>query len=155
LPSSWAWVNFDSIADNHKHALKAGPFGSALKKSMYVPNGYKVYGQEQVISGDENFGTYFIDQEKYEALKSCAVKPGDLLISLVGTIGKVLVLSNNSRPGIINPRLVKVSLHPNVFRPYIRHMLASRLVQEELDSRSHGATMDILNLGLIRSLTFP
>jgi type I restriction enzyme S subunit len=91
LPHGWQWVKFDHIAENSKHALKAGPFGSALKKDIYCENGYKIYGQEQVISGDENFGDYFIDHKKFNQLSSCAVKPGDILISLVGTIGRVLV----------------------------------------------------------------
>lgn len=154
-PASWEWVKFDYIAENSTNALKAGPFGSALKKSMYVEKGYKIYGQEQVISGDENYGDYYIDQEKYISLESCAVKPGDILISLVGTIGKVLVLSNNSLPGIINPRLVKLSLYSEIYRRYIQQMLASPLVQMELGEKCHGGTMNILNLGLIRSLTFP
>lgn len=155
LPESWEWVKFDYIAENCKSALKAGPFGSSLKKSMYVEKGYKIYGQEQVISGDENLGDYYINQEKFDTLESCSIKPGDILISLVGTIGKVLVLSEECQPGIINPRLVKLSLFEEVNRNYIRHMLAAPFVQNELDEKSHGGTMNILNLGLLRSLVFP
>jgi hypothetical protein len=62
--------------------LKAGPFGSALKKEDYVISGYKIYGQEQVINDDAFFGNYFITEEKFQKLKSCEVQPGDLLISL-------------------------------------------------------------------------
>src|SRR5574340_400005 len=90
LPEGWTWCGFEQVSMSDKHALKAGPFGSALKKKFYVASGYKIYGQEQVISGDPNFGDYFIDEAKYRELESCAVKPGDLLISLVGTAGKVL-----------------------------------------------------------------
>ncbi|WP_234014470.1 restriction endonuclease subunit S, partial [Cronobacter dublinensis] len=124
LPEGWAWCQFDHIAKNEANALKAGPFGSALKKSMYVPTGYKIYGQEQVISGDENIGDYYVDREKYESLISCKVQSGDMLISLVGTIGKVLVLSNKCQEGIINPRLVKISLFKDVCRSYIQVVLA-------------------------------
>ncbi|HDV1116172.1 TPA: restriction endonuclease subunit S, partial [Escherichia coli] len=111
LPEGWEWCKFEHIAKNEENALKAGPFGSALKKSMYVQSGYKIYGQEQVISGNENYGDYFINEEKYNSLISCKIQPGDMLISLVGTIGKVLILSENCTPGIINPRLVKLSLY--------------------------------------------
>jgi len=34
-------------------------------------------------------------------------------------------------------------------------MLASPLIQEELKDKSHGGTMNILNLGLLRNLSFP
>ncbi|MDM3222628.1 restriction endonuclease subunit S [Citrobacter sp. Cf088] len=155
LPVGWVWCQFDHIAKNEANALKAGPFGSALKKSMYVPTGYKIYGQEQVISGDENLGDYYVDREKYESLISCKVQPGDMLISLVGTIGKVLVLSNKCQEGIINPRLVKISLFKDVCRNYIQAVLASKLIQDELFHESHGSTMHVLNLGLLKKLIFP
>lgn len=155
LPQGWVWCQFDHIAKNEANALKAGPFGSALKKSMYVPTGYKIYGQEQVISGDENLGDYYVDREKYESLISCKVQPGDMLISLVGTIGKVLVLSNKCQDGIINPRLVKISLFKDVCRNYIQAVLASKLIQDELFQESHGSTMHVLNLGLLKKLIFP
>lgn len=95
-----------------------------------------------------------ISTKKYNSLESCAVKSGDILISLVGTIGKVLILSSHCQPGIINPRLVKLSLYSEIYRPYIQIMLASPLIQEELKDKSHGGTMNILNLGLLRNLSF-
>lgn len=155
LPAGWVWVKFDHVAANEVNALKAGPFGSALKKDMYVESGYKIYGQEQVISGDEDLGDYYISDQKYKSLESCAVKPGDILISLVGTIGRVLVLSEKCKPGIINPRLVKLSLFSDIDRSFISRVLASPLLKGELAERSHGGTMDILNLGLLRSVAIP
>lgn len=155
LPVQWEWVKFDQIVENSKHALKAGPFGSALKKDMYCENGYKIYGQEQVISGDENFGDYYINEEKYQQLSSCSVKSGDILISLVGTIGRVLALSEKCQPGIINPRLVKISLFKDLNRSYMKIIFASPLLKIEMQNKSHGGTMDILNLGLLRDLALP
>lgn len=155
LPNGWEWCKFEHISKNEKNALKAGPFGSALKKSMYVDCGYKIYGQEQVIAGDENIGDYFVNEEKYLSLESCKVQSGDILISLVGTIGKVLIVSPNAKPGIINPRLVKISLFNDICRAYIRIVLGSKLIQDELVDSSHGSTMNVLNLGLLKKLTLP
>lgn len=152
LPKTWTVAGLDALAANRPHALKAGPFGSALKKSMYVPQGYKIYGQEQVIAGDEKVGDYFISDEKFAELRACAVEPGDILISLVGTIGRVLVLSADALPGIINPRLVKLSLHTEVNRGYFSFYLRSPVALSFFEGNSHGGTMDILNLGILRSL---
>ena len=139
-----------------KHALKAGPFGSALKKELYIESGYKIYGQEQVIRGDSKFGDYFIDETKFRELESCAVKPGDLLISLVGTTGKVLVLPQNTMPGIINPRLLKLSLnHSHISPEYAAYMLQSGLASHYFKLQAHGGTMEILNLGIIKALPVP
>jgi type I restriction enzyme S subunit len=56
IPNSWRTVSFDHLALAHNNALKAGPFGSALKKEFYVKKGYKIYGQEQVIAGNPHIG---------------------------------------------------------------------------------------------------
>lgn len=156
VPKNWAFASFDHLAAPVPNALKAGPFGSALKKDCYVPSGYKIYGQEQVIKQDAFYGDYYISEEKFEQLRSCEAKPGDLLISLVGTIGKVLVLPHEAEPGIINPRLIKMSLDMKlVFAEYVKIMLAAPWVREFLFSECHGSTMDVLNLTILRSLPIP
>ncbi len=155
IPESWEWVGFEHIAKHDNNALKAGPFGSALKKSDCVSQGYKVYGQEQVIANDERLETYYIDDRKYRQLESCAVAPGDILISLVGTIGKVLILSDNSEKGIINPRLVKLGLQDAVNKNYIKLYLNSPIAHDFFKGFSHGGTMEILNLGILKELPVP
>jgi type I restriction enzyme S subunit len=153
LPRLWAWTSFEELAQGTAHALKAGPFGSSLKKEHYVPSGYKIYGQEQVIRGDPHYGDYYIDEDRYRTLRSCAVHPADVLVSLVGTVGKVLVLPDNIEPGIINPRLVKLSLDRRVVRPeYVEAYLRSANAREYFSLSSHGGTMDILNLTILKAL---
>lgn len=156
LPADcWEWVCFEQICETDNNALKAGPFGSALKKSDCVKSGHKVYGQEQVISGQESLETYRITEDKYQQLKSCATKPGDILISLVGTIGKTLILTNLAETGIINPRLVKIALHSEIQRQYVKLYLDGPLAYDFFKGFSHGGTMDILNLGILKELPIP
>ena len=145
----------DAVADE-KNALKAGPFGSALKKKYYVTSGYKIYGQEQVISGDCTFGDYYIDEERYKSLENCAIQPGDVLISLVGTYGKLLVIPEVFEPGIINPRLVKITFDKEKVNPYyFKFFFQSESLKKALSENTHGGTMDILNLGIVRKIEMP
>lgn len=156
IPAGWAWANFEQLAAQEPNALKAGPFGSSLKKSFYVTQGYKIYGQEQVIRNDPHYGDYYIDENRYMNLKACAVKPGDILISLVGTIGKILILPDGIEPGIINPRLVKLSLDNRLINSnYIKAYLQSPYVRYLFSLASHGGTMDILNLTILKKLPIP
>ena len=156
LPAGWGWVRLETIQAFEKHAVKAGPFGSALKKEFYVSDGFKIYGQEQVIRGDHTYGDYFISEAKYAELSSCAVRPFDVLISLVGTIGKVLVLPERAAPGIINPRLVKISLNRGAYLPaFFKAYFESGFLRSLYATESQGTTMDILNLGMIQGLPYP
>lgn len=154
--SDWKIISITQVISSRKNALKAGPFGSSLKKECYVPTGYKVYGQEQVIAGNENIGAYYIDKDKYQELISCAIAPHDILISLVGTVGKVLVLSDDCLPGIINPRLIKVTLDEKIMVPYFfKYYFESAYLRSLYKEKAHGATMDVLNMGMIKELPFP
>lgn len=152
-PMKWNVSKIEDIAEQEKNALKAGPFGSALKKEFYVKSGYKIYGQEQVICGDASVGDYYIDEEKYKELKNCAVQAGDILISLVGTYGKALIMPDNYEAGIINPRLMKITLNKNKVKPiYFKYYFESDALKASMDANTHGGTMGILNLGIIRQM---
>lgn len=153
--NSWKIESITNLIQADKHSLKAGPFGSALKKECYVPSGYKIYGQEQVIGGNEEIGDYYISEEKYKELITCKIAPKDVLISLVGTIGKVLVLSDNCKEGIINPRLIKISLDQKKMLPtFFKYYFESDYLRSLYKEKAHGATMDVLNMGMIKELPF-
>lgn len=156
LPIGWCWTVLETLASEKKYSIKAGPFGSSLKKEFYTPTGYKVYGQEQVIRGDAFFGDYYIDEKRFQLLRSNEVMPGDVLVSLVGTIGRVLILPESIEPGIINPRLVKFSFDDRIFDSgYFKHFMESSTARRQFSTVSHGQTMEVLNLGVLRKLCIP
>ncbi|MEI8188617.1 MAG: restriction endonuclease subunit S, partial [candidate division NC10 bacterium] len=152
----WPMVAIEDLAADERNALKAGPFGSSLKKEFYVPSGFKIYGQEQVIRGDASYGSYYISEEKYRELESCRVRAGDVLISLVGTYGKTLVVPDNHEAGIINPRLLKLTLNPEKMLPtFFVAAFAQESVMSQVHGMSYGGTMDILSLKVLKNLCIP
>ena len=149
-------VGVAELVANVPHSFKAGPFGSTLKKECYVPTGYKVYGQEQVIRGDAHFGDYYIDEEKYRELENCSVQAGDVLVSLVGTYGKTLIIPDEHEPGIINPRLVKITLDRQKMVPeFLSCLLAQDFTVSQMQAVSHGGTMNILSMQTLKRLRLP
>ena len=155
-PMGWELPMIEEVVANEKHALKAGPFGSALKKEFYVEEGYKIYGQEQVISGDATFGNYYVSEEKYNELKNCSIKSNDVLISLVGTYGKLLIVPEIHEAGIINPRLMKITFDEDKINTiYFKHFFQSEELRRTLAANAHGGTMPILNLGIVRKIKIP
>ncbi|MDM1065416.1 restriction endonuclease subunit S [Myroides odoratimimus] len=138
------------IVSKEKYSIKAGPFGSSLKKEFYVTNGYKIYGQEQVITDDLTTGDYYIDEERFNKLSSCAIREGDVLISLVGTYGKVSVVPEKFEKGIINPRLMKITLNRDIYEPfYFKFLMRLDSIKRDLSKHSRGGTMDIINVGIL------
>ena len=156
IPEDWDVETLDSLGSGAIPPIKAGPFGSALTKDTYVPSGYKVYGQEQVIRGDYQYGDYFVPYDKFKELESCAVKPGDILLSLVGTAGKLLVIPNNAPQGIINPRLIRFTFdNKRVDSEFFRELFEANQVQSYLERYAQGGTMGVLNASILRGVQIP
>lgn len=154
IPEEWRVCPLDSLGNGTRPMVKAGPFGSKLKKSHYTDDGYKIYGQEQVLEESHQFGDYFIDRDRYLELESCAVQPGDVLVTLVGTPGKTLVLPEDCQEGVINPRLVRISPDPDLVDPqFLGYWLESPPTQRALSRLAQGGTMEILNSTMISSLS--
>src|SRR5690606_18543905 len=87
-----------------------GPFGGALKKEIFVKEGYAVYEQSHAIYSDFSSFRYRIDEEKYSELKRFSVRSGDLIMSCSGTMGKFATIPKNYEDGIINQALLKLTV---------------------------------------------
>lgn len=116
-PKNWAVTRLKEICEKNNAAIKRGPFGSSITKSMFVPKGkdtFKIYEQGNAIRKDINYGSYYITKDKFESLRAFEVKPGDIIISCAGTIGETFIIPSKMEPGIINQALLKLTLDTSI-----------------------------------------
>lgn len=120
----WDTRTIEELVKGERYSIKRGPFGGALKKEMFVQDGYLVYEQFHALNDDFTFARYYINEEKFQELKAFEVKPGDIIISCSGVyLGKLAVVPEGSKKGIINQALLKLSLDTNVVnRIYFVHL---------------------------------
>ncbi len=109
LPEGWQYLTLNEIVAKKKHSIMRGPFGSSIKKAFFVPVGYKVYEQQNVIYNNFDVGDYYINESKYNELRNFAVQSGDILMSCSGTIGALAIVPKNAKAGIINQALLKIT----------------------------------------------
>ncbi|MFD2450594.1 restriction endonuclease subunit S [Ideonella paludis] len=119
---------------------------------MYASSGYRVYGQEQVIPGDFSIGDYYIDEATFAQLAQYATQEGDVLISCVGTFGKIAVVPESAELGIINPRLIRLRVVDKVSSSYLAEVLRSTVTFEQFSVLSRGGTMDVINIGTLSDI---
>lgn len=156
MREGWAEARIDELGNGKRPVLKAGPFGSSVTKATYQASGYKVYGQQEVVAKDLNAEAYFVSEETFRRHKGCKVVPGDLLMTMMGTIGRVYRVPESAPEGIINPRLVRIAFDPSRLLPdFAEAVLEQPPLQRLLDRRSHGGTMQGLNLEAIASIRLP
>jgi len=107
----WEVKTIEAITKKEKGAIKRGPFGGALKKEIFVEEGYLVYEQYHALNNDFSFERYYINEEKFQELKGFEVKPGDIIVSCSGVyLGKLAIIPNGAKKGIINQALLKLTL---------------------------------------------
>lgn len=149
IPQHWEVRRLKSLV---KESV-AGPYGSSLTKSMYTQGGIRVYGQQQVIPDDFTIGDYYISLEKFAEMQRYRVFPGDVLVSVMGTVGRVAVVPEGVEPGIINPRLVRYRPDAtSVLSRWLQVAMQDIHAQVQLSESSKGTTMDGLNMRILGNL---
>ena len=121
-----------------------GPFGSALKKSLFVPKGndtYKVYEQCVPLEQDKNKGEYYIDGDYFrKSLKRFEVKNNDFLVSCSGVnYGAIYHLKEPFEKGVINQALLIIRINEelvdyNYFKYLFRVVLSKAITVGTGDS---------------------
>lgn len=140
---NWTNTNWEGILKNKKDSFKRGPFGSALKKSMFVSEGYKVYEQYCPINDDCSYARYFITEDKFNEMKSFEVLDGDFLISCSGvSLGRITQVPQNSAKGIINQALLRVRINNEVYLDsFFKLLFRSPMFQKKLFDNSTGSAI--------------
>ena len=113
----WEVKTIEQLVKKTRHSIKRGPFGGALKKEIFVSDGYLVYEQFHALNNDFTFGRYYINQEKYDELIAFDVKSKDIIISCSGIyLGKLAIVPEGAKAGIINQALLKLTLDENIYK---------------------------------------
>jgi type I restriction enzyme, S subunit len=156
IPDTWDFIELERVAlYSQKGAIKMGPFGSSLKKHELIEtSGIKTIWIENIIDNEFNWNyRRYIAREKYQELKEFTVKPNDIVITMMGTVGRVAVIPNDIGQAIISSHLLKITLDQSKCLPkYMYYYLLSRFVEKQIMRESRGIVMGGLNTGVIKSL---
>ena len=141
-PMRWEERHLPDLVSKRKHALMRGPFGGALKKEIFVPEGFKVYEQKNVIYDDFDIGSYFIKKSDYERLAPFKINSNNLLVSCSGTIGSIAAVPMHAAPGVMNQALLKIDLDESiVLNSFFLSLWRSQSFEQQVLGMTHGTGM--------------
>lgn len=150
----WPQVTIASLA-NGPGAMRTGPFGSALRHSEFVDSGVAVLGIDNAVQNRFAWSERrFITHEKFERFKRYTVKPGDVLITIMGTTGRSSVVPYDIPLAISTKHLAVITVDRSRVHPlFLSHAIHSdSTVLAQIAAANRGAIMSGLNLGAIKRL---
>jgi type I restriction enzyme, S subunit len=158
FPLSWAESPVVSLASTRPRAIQSGPFGSNLKHSEFRQDGYLVIGIDNVLDGEFTTGAqHRISREKFEELQRYRVRPLDVLITVMATIGRVCVVPVDIEPAIITKHVYRISVDQERVDPYflMNVLRGSPRVLEQIHQQTRGQTRPGINGQIVKGLQIP
>jgi type I restriction enzyme S subunit len=154
MPAKWNRYRIRHLLRPGKDGIRIGPFGSSLKAEFIREEGYKVYGQENVIGRSFELGTRYIDESKYLALREYAIRARDVLITMMGSIGRCIVVPDGIANGIMDSHLIRIGVDTRRIDAHYLALLieAAPYVGANIEYESKGSIMDGLNSAIVKQL---
>jgi len=153
IPEEWEVYRMRHLLKNGIEGIKIGPFGSMIKSEEIVDQGYKVYGQENVINMDFKRGNRYLKETKFKQLINYQLFSEDLVITMMGTTGKAQIVPDNIQEGIMDSHLIRLRFNQKVIPKFMEILInSSAYVSGEITYFGKGAIMHGLNSGIIKNL---
>lgn len=145
----WDKVRISDIATE----IKSGPFGTQLHVSQFSDKGeIYVYGIDDLTKKVPK--TRYLSIAELDKYEKYLVHGDDVLISIMGTVGRTKVVPKDIGLAINTKHLVDITLNQDLCKPYfLAYTLENdRKVRQQIESSKHGAVMSAINMSDVKNL---
>lgn len=151
IPQNWKWVRFGSVI-NVVSARR-------VHQSDWKTNGVPFYRAREIVRLAEDGvvnNELFISEELYaDYAKSGVPKPGDLMVTAVGTLGKCYIVQENDRFYYKDASVICLENYAHLYPRYLQLIMESEMFLRQIRSNSSGTTVATLTMVRMVQYLFP
>lgn len=153
VPARWATKRLKQLVLDAS-GIQMGPFGGMLVDLDGSDTGFKVYGQENTISGNFSSGRRWVSERQYVALSNYHLKVGDIVLTRKGSLGNCRRVLTLPQAGIIDSDTIRVRVQGRMMDPDYFELLMHEAgyISTQLSLVKRGAILSGLNTEIIANL---
>lgn len=155
LSQDWPVATIEEILASKRGAIRTGPFGSQLKHSEFTDQGVPVLGIDNVATNRFLWAKpRYIPSEKYTNFLRYRVFPGDVIVTIMGTTGRVCVAPDDLPECMSTKHLCVLTLNRSFVEPFFvwGALLFDDCVRAQARVQGQGQIMEGWNLTIVKRL---
>lgn len=158
LPNEWTHDQLENLLAPVANNLRSGPFGSALLKSELVEEGIPFLGIDNIHVENfvDNFRR-FVSENKFLELIKYSVRPRDVIITIMGTVGRCAVAPSNLDRALSSKHLWAMTLNQELVIPELVcwQLNYAAWVKSWFRRETQGGIMDAIQSKTLKKLRLP
>lgn len=154
VPAHWEVKRVKHIVDK-EDGIQLGPFGGMLLNLQTEDTGFKLYGQENTISGDFSTGQRWLSEARFKELSRYELRTGDIVLTRKGSLGNARYVSVLPSLGIIDSDTIRLRPnHSEISAHFLTLLLhEAAYVAEQITANKRGAILSGLNTETVANIT--
>ena len=157
-PPEWEVFRIEELLGHRDPAMRSGPFGSTLLASELVREGVPLLGIDNVRR-EQFVADYhrFVTPAKAHELRRYRVFPRDLMITIMGTVGRCCVVPSSVGEALSSKHVWTLTLDPERYLPELAclQMNYSPWALAHFGRDEQGGIMSAIRSETLRSLRLP
>ncbi|QGU09249.1 restriction endonuclease subunit S [Leclercia sp. J807] len=158
IPKNWSVVKLEELLSPIANNFRSGPFGSALLKSELVEKGIPFLGIDNIhVEYFDNTFRRFVSERKFNELLKYAVRPRDVVITIMGTVGRAAVIPSDIERALSSKHLWTMTFNESLIVPELVcwQLNHAPWVKAWFRKETQGGIMDAIQSKTLRSLELP
>ena len=158
LPKEWDVLEVQDLLAPVDPSMRSGPFGSALLKEELVSEGIPFLGIDNVhVERFDRDYKRFVTYGKFLQLRRYAVRPDDLMITIMGTVGRCCLVPSDVGDALSSKHTWTISVDRAKYSPYLAMLQVnySDWVLRHFSKDQQGGTMSAIRSETIRTAMLP